>query len=150
MRRISTGVYLIAGLIALQGCDSNEDDVLSVGGEYAGPITVWYSAVSGALTGQMRLSVVQSGTEITVSGDITLGAITSAMPALTGTINRTGFFSYSGLGLTDSYYDTQCGTVTGTSLTIAFTGDTMRYQEAGSSTSCGTYDVSATLRRTGD
>ena len=47
----------------------------------------------GSVTGFAQMDVAQAGTQVTITGSVTLAGQTSQLAALTGTINATGFFS---------------------------------------------------------
>ena len=94
----------------------------------------------------MRMSVVQVGSQLTITGEITFPGETFQLPALTGTINATGFFTATGGGVTSASSD-ECGTANATSSTLTFSGNTARLVETLTTQYCGDVWVSATLYR---
>lgn len=142
------GRRLLALLLLLPACDGNDNRLLDVGGTYSGPIHLQYSIFDASQTGQMLVDVVQAGSQVTLSGTIVVDGFTMAVPALTGTMNATGYFEYSTFGVINSYYNDECGVISGSSLTVTFSAEQMRYQETATSAHCGTFSATATLRRT--
>ena len=72
---------------------------------------------------------------------------TAELPAITGTINSTGFFTPTGGGFSSEAADPTCGTITTSSSTITFSGSSLRLVESASSEFCGTLSLSGTLTR---
>ncbi len=103
--------------------------------------------ISGNLTGSASLTVVQSGSQLTITGSMTFFGETAELPAITGTINSTGFFTPTGGGFSSEAADPTCGTITTSSSTITFSGSSLRLVESASSEFCGTLSLSGTLTR---
>ena len=120
-----------------------------VAGTYAGTVTL---SVSGGgsldLDGSMIMVVAQSDEQLTITGSITFLGETVQLPAITGTINETGFFTATAGGFSETTSDPECGTWTTTSSTLTFSGATARLQESVSSPSCGNLSLFGTLTRT--
>ena len=93
------------------------------------------------------MSVVQVGSQLTITFDFTFLGETFHAPASTGTINATGFFTPSGDGSTISGSTDECGTVETLEGTLTFSGNTARYVEIVTTQHCGYLSASATLYR---
>ena len=118
----------------------------NVAGTYSGSVTATITSPLDSETGSMRMSVVQVGSQLTITGEITFPGETFQLPALTGTINATGFFTATGGGVTSASSD-ECGTANATSSTLTFSGNTARLVETLTTQYCGNLSVSATLSR---
>ena len=95
------------------------------------------------------MDVVQAGAQLTISASLTFSGETLQLPAVTGTINETGFVTPSG-GVPETVsIDPDCGVVRSgvgdTSLT--FSGNTVRYVEHFQTEFCGLWTFSANLTR---
>ena len=119
----------------------------NVAGTYSGSVTITSSVSSEQLTGSMRMSVVQVGSQLTITVDLTVLGETFHAPAYTGTINATGFFTPRGDGSAISGSTDECGTVKTLRSTLTFSGNTARYVEIITSQHCGNLSASATLSR---
>ena len=117
-----------------------------VAGTYTGTVTLSLSD-AGSVDGSMSMVVAQSGEQLTITGSITFLGETTQLPAITGTINETGFFTATAGGFSGTASDPQCGTWTTTSSTLTFSGGTARLQESASSPSCGNLNLFGTLTR---
>jgi len=117
-----------------------------VAGTYAGTVTLSLSG-GGSVDGSMRMVVAQSDEQLTITGSITFLGETTQLPAITGTINETGFFTATAGGFSGTTSDPQCGTWTPTSSTLTFSGGTARLQESASSPVCGSLNLFGTLTR---
>ena len=118
-----------------------------VAGSYSGPLTVTSTLVAGSFTGNMTMSVVQADDQITVTGSMTFMGETSQLPAITGTINETGFFTATAGGAAPSASDDECGIATTTASTLSFSGRTARFHQSISTTYCGGLSFDAELTR---
>ena len=125
---------------------TNSSRIPDVAGLYTGPMTI---TVDGDLivTARMRMNVVQSGARLTITASAEFDGGTADMPALTGTVNETGVFTPTGGGISSFFDDPDCGTISITGWTLTFSGDTVRYAERAATSTCGVWEVSATLRR---
>ena len=95
----------------------------------------------------MRIVVRQSGAQVTITGSLTFLGETLELPAITGTINATGFFTATAGGFAGTVDDPTCGRITTTSSSLTFTGRTARYTETANTQFCGTWNLSAVLTR---
>ena len=118
-----------------------------VAGSYSGPLTVTSTLVSGSFTGTMTMTVVQADDQITVTGSTTFMGETQQLPAITGTINETGFFTATAGGSAPSSPDPDCGISTTTASTLSFAGRTARFHQTISTTHCGGFSFDAELTR---
>ena len=96
---------------------------------------------------QARLTVVQSGSQLTITGSLTVFGQTVQLPAVTGTVNETGFFTATAGGFATSVDDTTCGRIAVTSATLTFAGNTARYVENDKTDFCGNWLFSGTLTK---
>lgn len=118
-----------------------------VAGTYSGPLTVTSTLVSGSFTGTMTMNVVQVDDQITVTGSVTFMGDTDQLPAITGTINETGFFTATAGGSAPSTSDPECGITTTTASTLSFSGRSARFHQTISTTYCGGLSFDADLTR---
>ena len=116
-----------------------------VAGTYTGSLD-W--TIDGSLFGQgtARITAVQSGAQITLTAVITFGELTQQAPAITGTINETGFFTQTSTPRPPAL-KTRCGTITTTGISINFSGNTLRYLETATTDLCGDWQITGTLTR---
>ena len=118
-----------------------------VAGIYRGPATIT-SSIVGSVMGYSEMEVVQAGSQVTITGWITIGTDTVPLPAATGTINETGFFSLDAGGTNiDGHVEPTCGTWTTLSSTTTFVGRTIQVVTNTTTTLCGVFSYSATLTR---
>ena len=120
-----------------------------VAGTYAGPLTITSSnAPQEPLIGSAQLNVVQAGSQLTITGSITLFGVTQQLPAVTGMINETGFFTASAGGFSSATADAgDCGIIRETSSTLTFSGSTARLHESATTDFCGNLTMDGTLNR---
>lgn len=137
-------VLLCAGALACEGITG--PNFPEVAGTYSGPLTVT-SSLAGTASGTMVLTVVQATEQLTITGSVTFFGSTSQIPAITGTINETGFFTATAGGATAAAPDPDCGVMTTTSATINFSGGTVRFHQSITTTYCGSLAFDATLTR---
>ena len=118
----------------------------NVAGTYTGSVTL---SVDGRRlgSGTARMTVVQAGSQLTITGSLTVSGTTVQITAVTGTINQTGFFTPSRRSFTNRVTDPTCGTITPVDASLTFAGTTARYVENATTTFCGTWQFSGTLRR---
>ena len=153
MRTIQHGIVGLALCItaACGGSSSSPTSptpsIPNVAGTYSGSLTITSSLSADVLTGSARLSVVQAGSQLTITSEITFLGETLQLPAVTGTINATGFFTATGGGGVTSESSGECGTFTTTSSTLTFSGNSARYVETVTTQYCGSLSLAATLFR---
>ena len=73
---------------------SPQPQIPNVAGTYSGPLTMTVSALMVNLSGTMQITVVQAGAQLTITGSISIFEETSAIPAVTGTVNETGLVTF--------------------------------------------------------
>lgn len=132
----------------LASCDSTEDDpwYLSLAGTYTGELA--YSGAEGSISGSMTATVEQSGSQVTLSGSVLLLGQRQTIPAFTGTVNDTGFFSPTGGGYSGSLDSPECGVLTGLSESINFfENGRLEFVETYDYELCGRISVRAVLHR---
>ena len=120
-----------------------------MGGTYTGPATITVPAAGLTLTGSGRAVVVQSGNQLTINGSLTFGGVETVLPAVTGTINETGFFTLTASGAIPGPPTTlsDCGLLTLTSQSLTFAGRSLTFEEGYQTTFCGAITLAATLTR---
>jgi len=119
----------------------------NVAGTYNGPLvfTVGGSATPTA-TYTARMVVVQAGSQVTITHTWTISTTQVLnFPAITGTVNATGFFTPA--SSFPSSVDPLCGTVTPVSSSTTFSGNTVQYIENDSTQRCGNWTFTGTLTR---
>ena len=77
---------------------SPQPQIPNVAGTYQGPLTITAALAGGAvmvsLSGTMHITVVQAGAQLTITGAIAIFDETSALEAVTGTVNETGLVTF--------------------------------------------------------
>lgn len=137
--------------IGLQACSgdspiSPSGQTPSVAGTYAGPLDL-ASNGSTLATFSTRMTVTQSGSQLTISGTIAFDGQGAQLPPITGSIDQSGLFTATDGGAAAVMTDTTCGLVATTSATLNFSGRTARYVEQVTTTLCGNWTLSGTLTR---
>ena len=149
-------IGVVFAFTALPGCNQGSQSpaaptlpgVPQVAGTYTGSLSFSAPALSAqALTGSARMVVVQSGSQLTITGSVTFLGETAALPAITGTVNSTGFFTATAGGVTGSVADETCGAIRPTAGTITFSGRTMEIYESATTDFCGSFQITGNLRR---
>lgn len=144
---------MVVALIAASACDMT--GIPRVAGTYTGMLSI--SAVRLGITGAapMRLNVEQAGSQLTVSGSVTLpgGDTAGIIPAMRGTVDATGVFEATGLAGVGQTVGTTpdfgvCGTVgPGGIFTLTFSGREAEFNLVGETSRCGIITYHATLTR---
>ena len=145
------GCYLTVVLL-IAGCGgdgpTSPPGPPQVAGTYTGPVEF---SVSGTVvaTGSARMDVVQAGAQVTISASLTLLGQTLHLPAVTGSINETGFVTAASGASETLSVDADCGVMrTGVGdISLTFSGNTARYIEQLHTDRCGTWTLSANLTR---
>ena len=91
--------------------------------------------------------MVQSGSQLTITGTLAVEGNTINLTAVTGVVNETGFFTATGGGVGGSVDDPTCGLITNISTSLTFSGNTARYVENDNTQFCGQWAFSGTLDR---
>ena len=116
----------------------------NVAGTYTGPLDLTIAGLTVTLSA--RMTVVQSGAQLTITWSALFAGETVQLPAITGNINQTGFFTATS-GFSSNIDDPNCGRITTTSSILTFSGNTARYVETATSSFCGNISISGTLTR---
>ena len=98
-------------------------------------------------SGSARLVVRQSGAEVTIDGSLTLAGVTTEIPAFTGRVSATGFFTTTEHGVSGTASDATCGRYLPRSSSLTFADGTARLVENVSTDYCGNIHLSGTLTR---
>lgn len=135
--------------VLLAGCGDGDPvgpQYPQVTGTYTGGATLSAPQLGATITGTARAVVVQSGSQVTITGSLTFEGETTAVPAVTGTINETGFFTATSTGIVGSPSGV-CGTVRPVSASLTFAGRTLRWEESQETALCGLISIEAVLTR---
>ena len=148
---------LITVLITIVFIVSCGDDLISskipskvpqVAGTYAGPLEIIFSATPGIkLTGSMKVIVIQAGSQLTITGSVTLIGTTIQLTAISGTINSSGYFTIEKSGGVGQVRDKECGVLRTLSFSITFLNNSIKYVEDISTDYCGIFQFSGTLSK---
>jgi hypothetical protein len=118
--------------------------------------------VAGTYTGQLtfridnqfiayipgRLVAVQSGSQVTINSSMTFDGVPVDLPAVTGNINATGYFTVTAGGSSSNTpYDQRCGYVTSIGSSLTFSGNTAQYVQTYTTDYCGVWNLSGALYR---
>ena len=118
-----------------------------VAGTYTGSFNM---SVDGVLAGSgtETLTVAQVGAQLTITGSVTIPSLELSfnVPAVTGTINASGFFTQTSPQLSLPP-DPTCGAFTAVSASLNFSGNTVRHVEIINTARCGLVEFSGTLTR---
>ena len=157
-RRLATCAVVVVATVACGGdsrptAPSPQPQIPNVAGTYRGPLTITASTDDGlvmfSLSGTMQITVVQAGAQLTISGSISILAETSALEAVTGTMNATGLATFPPDSVLRAVPlgDDSCGTLTGAPTMLTFSGNTVRFLQTASIDGCGTVEIVGTLTR---
>ena len=140
--------FLLALMLPACGGDSPtspSSQFPNVAGTYRGPLIL---TIDGVLIGTIAatMTVVQSGSQLTIATSILTGGETTLLPAVTGTVNATGFLTLVTGGAT-TVTDPTCGLITATSASLTFSGNTARFVSNVSTAFCGDWSFSGTPTR---
>ena len=149
-------ILAVLTLVLLPSCNSPtdpSDPILAawnqfpnVAGTYNGTLR-WTANGALVANASARLNVVQAGSQLTLTGSVTIFGQIVQLPAVTGNINQTGFFTATSGGGASTGADPTCGVITTTSVTLAFSGNTATYTEAANTQFCGNWAFAGTLTR---
>ena len=109
---------------------SPQPQIPNVAGTYRGPLTITASLEGGAvmvsLSGTMHITVVQAGAQLTITGSTTILDETSALEAVTGTVDDTGRVTFPPDSIINAapipMGDDTCGTLTPAPTMLTFLG----------------------------
>lgn len=156
VRTVVAALSLVMVSVACGGDDPAGPQAPQVAGTYVGELLskAESSGEDGSISIELpigaELTVSQSGSEVTIAGTFSLFGAPVPIPALTGTVDAGGSFSPTGGRGLDTWvtddHDPDCGTVTSSSSSISFAGETMRIHASVESASCSD-ELSGTLSR---
>ena len=158
LRRLGTCAVVLVATAACGG-DSNptapspQPQIPTVAGTYTGPLTITAALEGGAvmvsLSGTMQLTVVQAGAQLTITGSISIFDETSALDAVTGTVDDTGLVTFPPDSVVNAVpmFDDSCGTITPAPTRLTFAGTTAQFLQTATSDGCGNFEVVGTLTR---
>ena len=159
LRRLATCAVVVVATAACGGdsrptAPSPQPQIPNVAGTYRGPLTITASlegVVLVTLSGTMHITVVQAGAQLTITGAVSIFDETSALEAVTGTVDDTGRVTFPPDSLVNAVptpmgIDT-CGTITQAPTMLTFAGTTAQFLQTATSDSCGSFEVVGTLTR---
>ena len=134
---------------------SPQPQIPNVAGTYRGPLTITAALDGGvvmvSLSGTMQLTVVQAGAQLTITGSVAIFDETSALEAVTGTVDDTGRVTFPPDSLVNAVPipmgDDTCGTITPAPTMLTFAGTTAQFLQTATTDSCGSFEVVGTLTR---
>ena len=134
---------------------SPQPQIPSVAGTYRGPLTITAALEGGvvmvSLSGTMQLTVVQAGAQLTITGSVSIFNETSALEAVTGTVDDTGRVTFPPDSVVNAapipIGDDTCGTITPAPTMLTFSGTTARFLQTARSDGCGNVEIVGTLTR---
>ena len=133
---------------------SPQPQIPNVAGTYRGPLTITASlegVVLVTLRGTMHITVVQAGAQLTITGSVSIFDETSALEAVTGTVDDTGRVTFPPDSIINAapipMGDDTCGTITPAPTMLTFSGTTARLLQTATSDDCGTVEIVGTLTR---
>ena len=166
LRRLATCAVVVVATAACGGdsspttpfsltAPSPQPQIPNVAGTYRGPLTITAALEGGAvmvsLSGTMHITVVQAGAQLTITGSTTILDETSALEAVTGTVDDTGRVTFPPDSIINAapipMGDDTCGTLTPAPAMLTFSGTTARFLQTASSDGCGTVEIVSTLTR---
>ena len=120
-----------------------------VAGTYTGPATFAVRGLGISEAGTGEIGVTQAGRSVTLVASWTFQGPTFNDPSVSGTIDATGLFTRSGgeVQTPTGDFDENCGMITSQTLTVTFSGSTMRFSDTEQTELCGQLGISATLTR---
>ena len=156
IRRLATCAVVVVATAACGGdssptAPSPQPQIPNVAGTYRGPLTITASLEGVALvrlSGTTQITVVQAGTQLTITGSTTILDETSALETVTGTVDATGRVTFPpGSIINAAPIDDTCGTITPAPTMLTFSGNTARFLQTATSDDCGTVEIVGTLTR---
>ena len=104
-----------------------------------------------SLSGTMQLTVVQAGAQLTITGSVSIFDETSALEAVTGTVDDTGRVTFPPDSVVNAapipIGDDTYGTITPAPTMLTFSGTTARFLQTARSDGCGNVEIVGTLTR---
>ena len=159
IRRLATCAVVVVATAACGGdssptAPSPQPQIPNVAGTYRGPLTITASlegVVLVRLSGTMQITVVQAGAQLTITGSVSIFDETSALEAVTGTVDATGRVTFPPDSIINAapipMGDDTCGTITPAPTMLTFSGNTARFLQTATSDDCGTVEIVGALTR---
>ena len=145
-RRRLTAVVLALAATAC-GDDEPTGPIPDVTGTYNGSFIVQFLLNQQGIQGSMQVVVEQAGESVTITGEIQVSGGTASIPAVTGTLDATGFLELSGGGFSASVNEEFCGPTRTLSSTVRFFGRSAEVSEHADTDFCGRVILSGSLAR---
>ncbi|MYN65479.1 MAG: hypothetical protein F4X11_10685 [Acidobacteria bacterium] len=144
---------LLLGLaIVVAACDGSSPAAPSpypdVAGAYSGTVVLVVDELGQEpINGTMRIDVTQSGSQVTVSGSMSLFGETEEIGTVTGTINEAGEFMFPGDSfVSEAANDPDCGEH-GVTMSLVFSDGTATFGQVVETAECGQFRLNATLTK---
>lgn len=144
-RRFALAAIVLVG--AACGDDELTGPIPDVAGTYTGSFIVQFLLNQQGVQGSMRVVVEQSGESVTLTGEIEASGGTASIPAVTGTLDATGFLELTGGGFSASVNEEFCGPTRTLSSTVRFFGGSAEVSEHADTDFCGRVILSGSLTR---
>ena len=144
-RRFALAAIVLVG--AACGDDEPTGPIPDVAGTYNGSFIVQFLLNQQGVQGSMRVVVEQSGESVTITGEIDASGGTASIPAVTGTMDATGFLELTGGGFSASVNEEFCGPTRTLSSTVRFFGGSAEVSEHADTDFCGRVILSGSLTR---
>lgn len=144
-RRFALAAIVLVG--AACGDDEPTGPIPDVAGTYNGSFIVQFLLNQQGVQGSMRVVVEQSGESVTITGEIDASGGTASIPAVTGTLDATGFLELTGGGFSASVNEEFCGPTRTLSSTVRFFGGSAEVSEHADTDFCGRVILSGSLTR---
>lgn len=143
---------LAAVVLALAGTACGDDEptgpIPDVTGTYNGSFIVQLLLNRQGIQGSMQVVVEQAGESVTITGEIQASGRIESIPAVTGTLDATGFLELTDGGFSASSVSEEfCGPTRTLSSTVRFFGRSAEISEHADTDFCGRVILSGTLAR---
>ena len=130
------------------GDDEPTGPIPDVAGTYNGSFIVQLLLSRQGIQGSMQVVVEQAGESVTITGEIQAPSGTASIPAVTGTLDSTGFLELTGGGFSASSVGEEfCGPARTLSSTVRFFGRSAEVSEHADTDFCGRVILSGSLAR---
>ena len=133
--------------VAACGDDEPTGPIPEVAGTYNGSFFVQFLLNQQGVQGSMRVVVEQAGESVTITGEIEASGGSASIPAVTGTLDVTGFLELTGGGFSASVNQQFCGSTRTLSSTVRFFGGGAEVSEHADTDFCGRVILSGSLTR---
>ena len=142
---------LAAAVLMLSGAACGDDEptgpIPDVAGTYTGSFIVQFLLNQQGIQGSMLVVVEQAGESVTLTGEIQAAGAAASIPAVTGTLDATGFLELTGGGFSASVNEEFCGPTRTLSSTVRFFGRSAEVSEHADTDFCGRVILSGSLAR---